>query len=110
MYPACLCSTVTAGLRYILRRNCLLLDGVYRLTDGVPIFQPVSAPTTEQLQALLTRIITRLLKMFTRHGALMEEVSEIPYLTNPIPEPSTMILCGTGKAGVMAWRMKKVQV
>ncbi len=63
--------------------HCLLLDGVYRLTDGVPIFQPTPAPTTAQLQALLTRIITRLLKMFTRHGALMEEVSEIPYLTNP---------------------------
>ncbi len=40
-------------------------------------------PTTEQLQTLLTRIITRLRKMFTRHGALMEEDTEILYLTNP---------------------------
>jgi len=40
--------------------------GVYRLTDGVLGFQPIPAPTTDQLQALLTRIITRLLKMLTR--------------------------------------------
>jgi hypothetical protein len=53
--------------------HCLLLDEVYRLTDGVPVFQPVPAPTMEQLQPLLTRIITRLLKMLTRQGALMEE-------------------------------------
>ena len=68
--------------------HCLMLDGVYRLTDGVPIFQPVPAPTADQLQALLTRIITRLLKMLTRQGALMEEVSEIPYLTNPDADPA----------------------
>ncbi len=43
--------------------HCLMLDGVYRLTGGVPIFQAVPAPTSEQLQALLTRIITRLLKV-----------------------------------------------
>ncbi len=68
--------------------HCRMLDGVYRLTDGVPIFQPVPAPTADQLQALLTRIITRLLKMLTRQGALMEEVSEIPYLTNPDADPA----------------------
>ncbi len=45
-------------------------------------------PTTEQLQTLLTRIITRLRKMFTRHGALMEEDTEIPYLTNPDHDPA----------------------
>ena len=68
--------------------HCLLLDGVYRLTDGVPVFQPVPAPTTEQLQALLTRIITRLLKVLTRHGALMKEDTEIPYLTAPDADPA----------------------
>ena len=59
--------------------HCLVLDGVYRLTDEVPVFQAVPAPTTEQLQALLTRIITRLLKMLTRKGALIEEQG-LPYL------------------------------
>ena len=68
--------------------HCLMLDGVYRLTDGDPVFQPVPAPTTDQLQALLTRIITRLLKTLTRHGALMEEDTEIPYLTNPDADPA----------------------
>ena len=43
--------------------HCLMLDGVYHLTNGVPLFQPVLAPTQEQLQALLTQNITRLLKM-----------------------------------------------
>jgi hypothetical protein len=48
----------------------ILLDGVYRLTDGIPVFQPIPGPTTEQLLALLTWIISRLLKALTRHGAL----------------------------------------
>ena len=68
--------------------GCLLLDGVYRLTDGVPIFQPAPAPTTDQLQTILTRIITRLLKRLTRHGALIEEDPEMPYLTNPDADPA----------------------
>ena len=68
--------------------HCLLLDGVYRLTDGVPIFQAIPVPTTDQLQALLTRIITRLLKALTRHGALMEEDTEIPYLADPDADPA----------------------
>ncbi len=63
--------------------HCLMLDGVYRLTNGVPVFQAAPMPTAEQLQALLTRVITRLLKMLTRHGALMAEDTAIPYLTNP---------------------------
>ena len=67
---------------------CLMLDGVYRLTDGVPIFQAIPAPTTDQLQTVLTRIITRLLKALTRHGALTEEDTEIPYLTNPDADPA----------------------
>ncbi len=68
--------------------HCLMLDGVYRLKDGVPVFQSVPAPTTEQLQALLMRIITRLLKVLTRQGALMEYAPGIPYLTNPDGDPA----------------------
>jgi len=45
----------------------ILLDGVYRLTDGIPVFQPIPGPATEQLLALLTRIISRLLKALTRY-------------------------------------------
>ena len=68
-----------------------MLDGVYRLTDGVPLFQAIPAPTTEQLQAVLTRIITSLLKMLTRKGALTEEDtedSEPPGLADPRPTQS----------------------
>ena len=65
-----------------------MLDGVYRLTDGVPVFQPIPAPTTEQLETVLTRIITRLLKALTCHGALMEEDIEIPYLADPDTDPA----------------------
>ena len=31
--------------------------GVYRITDEGPVFQPVRAPTTEQLHTLLNQII-----------------------------------------------------
>jgi hypothetical protein len=49
-------------------------DGrVYRTTDGVPLFQGVRAPTQEQLQALLTRSIKRLMRLLTPRGYLIEE-------------------------------------
>ena len=64
-----------------------MLDGVYRLTDGVPIFQAVPAPTTEQLQAVLTRIVQRVLKSLTRIGALIEEQG-LPYLADPDADPA----------------------
>jgi len=66
----------------------LMLDGVYRVTDSGPVFQPIPAPTTDQLQTVLTRIITRLLKALTRHGALMADDTEMPYLTDPDAEPA----------------------
>jgi len=73
-----------------------VLDGVYRLTDIGPVFQPVPAPITDQLQALLTRIITRLLKMLTRKGALTEEDTQIPYLTDPDADPALAPLHAVG--------------
>src|SRR5918996_5617301 len=60
-------------------------DGVYRTTAGVPVFQGVRAPTTEQLQALLTRIIKRLLRLLTRRGYLIEEQG-MTYLGDTDPE------------------------
>jgi hypothetical protein len=33
-----------------------MLGGGHRLTNGVPIFQPVPAPTPDQMQTILTRI------------------------------------------------------
>ena len=52
--------------------HCLVLDGVYQRTDGDPVFVEVPAPTDEALQALLHKIIARLMKLLTRRGVLVE--------------------------------------
>jgi hypothetical protein len=54
--------------------HCLVLDGVYRCdTDGEPVFAEVPAPTDEALQTVLHKVITRLMKLLTRLGLLVEE-------------------------------------
>ncbi|MGH8652987.1 MAG: hypothetical protein ACREYE_12825 [Gammaproteobacteria bacterium] len=53
--------------------HCLVLDGVYRASEGVPVFHAVRAPTPAELQALLTRIIKRLLRLLPCNGYLIEE-------------------------------------
>ena len=42
-------------------------------TEGVPVFVQVPAPTDEALRAVLHKIITRMMKLLTRRGALVEE-------------------------------------
>ena len=42
-------------------------------SEGVTAFHPAPAPTGEQLQALLDKIITRFLRLLTRAGHLVEE-------------------------------------
>ena len=68
--------------------HCLLLDGVYRLMDGIPVFQSIPAPTTEQLQKVLTQIIKRVMKVLTRKGALLEEAAGMPYLADTERDPA----------------------
>ena len=53
--------------------HCLVFDGVYRRTEGVPVFQQARAPTGDELAAMLDKIIARLLTMLTRQGYLIEE-------------------------------------
>ena len=53
--------------------HCLVLDGIYRNSAGEPVFQEARAPTTVELQGVLDKIITRLMKMLTRQGYLVEE-------------------------------------
>ena len=53
--------------------HCLVLDGVYRRTEGEPVFQQARAPTRDELQELLDKIIARLLRTLTRKGDLVEE-------------------------------------
>jgi hypothetical protein len=50
-----------------------VLDGVYRTTE-VPVFNAVRAPTA--LQALISRIIKRIMKLLTRKGYLVTRAAE----------------------------------
>ncbi|MEP7299891.1 MAG: transposase [Caldimonas sp.] len=57
--------------------HCLVLDGVYRCgADGAPAFVEAAAPTDGELHGLLLAIITRLMKMLTRQGVLIEEMGQ----------------------------------
>jgi hypothetical protein len=52
-----------------------VLDGVYRCdADGVPAYVESQAPTDDELHALLHTVITRLMKMLTRRGVLVEDM------------------------------------
>jgi Putative transposase len=53
--------------------HCLVLDGVYLNRDGVAVFHEAAAPTVEELEALLAKIITRTMRTLTRLGVLIEE-------------------------------------
>ena len=54
--------------------HSLVLDGVYHTgTEGALVFHPAPALTGEKLQALLGKIITRILRLLTREGHLVEE-------------------------------------
>ena len=51
-----------------------MLDGVYRCdAEGEAVFVEVPAPTDEALQTVLHKIITRMMKLLTRKGVLVEE-------------------------------------
>ena len=51
-----------------------MLDGVYQTTDAdTPVFHQAAAPSIEQLQTLLHKIISRMMKLLTRLGYLIEE-------------------------------------
>jgi hypothetical protein len=61
----------------------LLLDGVYRCgADGVPQFVEVGSPTDDEVHALLQAIITRLMKLLTRRGVLVQDAGQT-YLAEP---------------------------
>jgi len=38
--------------------HCPVLDGVYRNCNGVPVFHEAAAPSTDELEAMLLKIIT----------------------------------------------------
>jgi len=49
----------------------VVLDGVYR--NSTAVFHEVAAPTIEELQTLLAKIITRIMRVLTKQGFLIEE-------------------------------------
>ncbi|MEI7969891.1 MAG: hypothetical protein WCJ69_12945 [Betaproteobacteria bacterium] len=55
-----------------------MLDGVHRCgNDGSPAFAEAGAPTDDELHALLQSVVTRLVKMLTRRGVLVEETGQV---------------------------------
>jgi hypothetical protein len=59
----------------------LVLDGVYRRTEGETTFKAARAPSGDGLQGLLDRIIARLIKMLIRKGYDVEDQA-ITYLAD----------------------------
>jgi hypothetical protein len=59
--------------------HSLVIDGVYRLVNGKPVFEYVAPPTPEELARLLERIAKRVLGVLTRCGDVTEE-SGVPVL------------------------------
>jgi hypothetical protein len=56
---------------------------VYRInSQGAPVFEPARAASVAELEALLVKIITRLMRLLTRQGYLVEEQG-MRYLTEP---------------------------
>jgi ribosomal protein S27E len=53
--------------------HCLVLDGIYVISEGEAVFQEARAPTRAELQGLLAKMITRCLRLLTRQGHLVEE-------------------------------------
>jgi hypothetical protein len=62
-----------SAANFNIHLHCLVLDGVYRIQNGVAEFCSVRPPMAEQLQSLLSQIIQRIMKALTRNGALIEE-------------------------------------
>jgi hypothetical protein len=63
--------------------HCLVLDGVYRTCEGGSVFQEARfAPSVEELQALLVKITTRIMRLLTHQGLLIEEQG-MSYLAEP---------------------------
>ncbi len=63
----------------------LVLDGLYRRTEGEPVFQQARAPTGDELAGLLDKIIARVLRRLTRLGFLVEEEG-MTYLADTDPD------------------------
>ena len=68
--------------------HCLVLDGVYRRTEGEAEFQEARAPSRDELAGLLDKIIARLMKMLTLLGYGFTEQGGKPPCISPTSEGS----------------------
>ena len=64
--------------------HCLVLDGVYRNCDGAAVFHEAAAPSTDELEAVLLKIITRIMRLLMRLGAVSKNQTG-PTLPKRIP-------------------------
>jgi hypothetical protein len=51
----------------------LVLDGVYLKRDAAAVFHEAAPPSSDELEAVLLKIITRTMRLLTRLGAVIEE-------------------------------------
>ena len=73
-----------------LPRTPTTLPTCARLYPVAPIFYPAGTPTHAALQTLLGKIITRILRLLTRLGHLVEEAGET-YLAGGITDPDDVM-------------------
>jgi hypothetical protein len=84
--------------------HALVLDGVYQTeADGAPAFIEAPAPSNEQLQTLLDKIIRRILKLLTRLGHLIEE-DGVPYLARSESMDADNVMAPL-QAAASTWRI-----
>jgi Putative transposase len=76
--------------------HCLVLDGVYLNRGGVPVFHEAAAPSSDQLEAVLLKIITRIMRLLTRLGFVIEK-------------PDRTYLAETDTNGATGYRQRKAQ-
>ena len=66
-----------SAANFTIHLHCLVLDEVYWCgADGAAVFIEASAPTDDELHAMLQTVITRLMKMLTRRGVLVEDMGQ----------------------------------
>ena len=54
--------------------------------NGTPVLVELDSPTDDEMHALLRTLITRLMKLLTRRGVLVEEMGQPHYLAEPDAE------------------------
>ncbi len=67
--------------------HCLVLDGLYRSTETAAVFFEARAPSDEELQVVLPKLVDRILKLLTRRGALLERIGNMNALRRRWPLP-----------------------